>query len=92
VVETFETEGVWLGIKDDIASSLRTKSFRLETGDVLVLHTDDITEATLDGELFDVEGLRKEVLDDTFRAIDGFTISDDATLLVVRQLDAVVHA
>ncbi len=97
-VETFETEGVWLGIKDDIADSLKAKSFRLGPGDVLVLHTDGITEATRDGALFDVDGLRKlvslsrgktskEVVDDTFRAIDGFTISDDATLLVVRQLD-----
>jgi serine phosphatase RsbU (regulator of sigma subunit) len=97
-VETFETEGLWLGLKEDIAHSLRTKSFRLRTGDVLVLHTDGITEATRDGALFDVEGLRhvvslsrgktsKEILDDTFRAIDGFEISDDATLIVVRQLD-----
>jgi serine phosphatase RsbU (regulator of sigma subunit) len=97
-VETFETEGIWLGIKENIADSLRTKSFELRTGDVLVLHTDGITEATRDGALFDVAGLRavvslsrgktsKEIVDDTFRAIDGFKISDDATLLVVRQLD-----
>jgi serine phosphatase RsbU (regulator of sigma subunit) len=97
-VDTFETEGIWLGIKDDIADSLRTKSFQLRTGDVLVLHTDGITEATRGGSLFDVEGLRKvislskgktskEILDDAFRAIDDFKISDDATLLVIRQLD-----
>jgi serine phosphatase RsbU (regulator of sigma subunit) len=98
VVETFETEGVWLGIKENIADSLRTKSFQLRTGDVLVLHTDGITEATRGGALFDVDGLRrvvslsrgktsKEILDDTFRAIEDFKVSDDATLLVVRQLD-----
>jgi serine phosphatase RsbU (regulator of sigma subunit) len=97
-VETFETEGIWLGIKENIAESLRTKSFELRTGDVLVLHTDGVTEATRDGALFDVAGLRavlsrsrgktsKEIVDDTFRAIDGFKVSDDATLLVVRQLD-----
>lgn len=97
-VEAFETEGVWLGLKERIADSLRTQSFKLGTGDVLVIHTDGITEAMRDGSMFDTGGLRqvlslsrgksaKQILDDTFRALDGFKVSDDATLLVIRQLD-----
>jgi serine phosphatase RsbU (regulator of sigma subunit) len=97
-VEVFETEGVWLGIKEPIAEALRTKSFRMYTGDVLVVHTDGITEAMQDGVLFDMGGLRQvlgrshgrtaqEIVEETFRALEGFVVSDDATLLVIRQLD-----
>jgi serine phosphatase RsbU (regulator of sigma subunit) len=96
-VEVFETEGVWLGLTERIADSLRPKKLKLGEGDVLVVHTDGITEAMRDGSLFDTAGLRqvlgrsrgktsRQILDDTFRALDGFTLSDDATLIVVRQL------
>jgi len=61
------------------------------------VHTDGITEATREGSMFDTAGLRhvlglsggktsRQIIDDTFRALDGFTLSDDATLIVVRQL------
>jgi serine phosphatase RsbU (regulator of sigma subunit) len=97
-VEVFETEGVWLGIKEPIADALSTKSFRMCAGDVLVVHTDGITEAMQDGALFDIGGLRRvlgrsrgrtaqEIVEETFRALEGFVVSDDATLLVIRQLD-----
>jgi serine phosphatase RsbU (regulator of sigma subunit) len=97
-VEAFETQGIWLGLKERIADSLRTQSFHLAEGDVLVVHTDGITEAMCGGALFDNAGLRrvlsgargktaKQILDDTFRALEGFEVSDDATLLVVRQLE-----
>jgi serine phosphatase RsbU (regulator of sigma subunit) len=98
-LEVFETQGVWLGLTEHIADSLRTSSFKLSPGDVLVVHTDGITEATRDGVMFDTDGLRrvlsksvgktaKQILDDTFRALDGFKVSDDATLVVIRQLDS----
>jgi serine phosphatase RsbU (regulator of sigma subunit) len=96
-VEAFETEGVWLGLKERIADTLHSKSLKLDTGDVLVVHTDGITEAMRDGIQFDTGGLRqvlsvsrgktaRQILEDTFRALDGFKVSDDATLLVIRQL------
>jgi serine phosphatase RsbU (regulator of sigma subunit) len=98
-VETLETEGMWLGLKTDIADSLRTRTLKLGVGDVLVAHTDGITEAARDGVLFDTGGLRralsasrgktaKQILDHTFGALDGFQVSDDATLIVIRQLGA----
>jgi serine phosphatase RsbU (regulator of sigma subunit) len=97
-VDVLETEGAWLGIKQHIASSLSLRTLKLGAGDVLVVHTDGITEATRDGVLFDTTGLRgvlatahgktaRQILEDTFRALDGFTLSDDATMLVVRQLE-----
>jgi serine phosphatase RsbU (regulator of sigma subunit) len=96
-VEIFETQGLWLGLTERIADSLRPQRLKLGEGDVLVVHTDGITEAMRDGSLFDTAGLRqvlgrsrgktsRQILDDTFRALDGFTVSDDATLIVVRQL------
>jgi sigma-B regulation protein RsbU (phosphoserine phosphatase) len=97
-VDVLETEGAWLGIKQHIADSLNAHTLKLAAGDVLVVHTDGITEATRDGVLFDTAGLRRvlaaadgktaqEILDDTFRALEGFTFADDATMLVVRQLE-----
>lgn len=98
-VDVFETAGIWLGIKDGIADSLVARSLVLSDGDVLVAHTDGITEATQGETMFDTAGLRgvvarsrgksaREILDDTFRALEGFVVADDATLLVIRQLGA----
>jgi len=97
-VEVLETKGMWLGLKPDIQAQLRTKSLTLETGDVLVLYTDGITEATRAGALFDGAGLidvlsrasgktAAALLDELFAALDGFQVTDDATVLVVRQLE-----
>jgi serine phosphatase RsbU (regulator of sigma subunit) len=96
-VETFETRGTWLGLKKDIAESMVEKSLTLGAGDVLVVYTDGITEAMRQGTMFETSGLRdilslsrgktaKEILEEAFRALDGFEVADDATMLVVRQL------
>jgi serine phosphatase RsbU (regulator of sigma subunit) len=96
-VETFETAGLWLGIKADAEGSFTTRELKLTTGDVLVLHTDGVTEAMRDGALFDTTGMRRElraakgksarqILDGVLGALDGFELKDDATLLVIRQL------
>jgi serine phosphatase RsbU (regulator of sigma subunit) len=97
-VEVLETQGMWLGLKPDIRAALHTKSLTLEAGDVLVLYTDGITEATRAGRLFDGAGLvdvlsrasgktAAALLDELFAALDGFQVTDDATVLVVRQLE-----
>ena len=101
-LEVFETVGVWLGLKERIAESLRSSSLKLGPGDVMVVHTDGITEATREGALFDNAGLRRvlgssrgktaaQILGDTFRALEGFDLADDATLVVIRQVDAPVQ-
>jgi phosphoserine phosphatase RsbU/P len=97
-VETFETAGLWLGIKADAEGSFTTRELRLSSGDVLVLHTDGVTEASRDGLLFEPEGMRRvlrvakgktarQVLEGVLSALDGFELNDDATLLVIRQLE-----
>ena len=98
-----ETSGLWLGIKADASGSFTTRELKLVPGDVLVLHTDGVTEASRDGALFDTGGMlrelrtakgksAREILDGVLGALDGFELKDDATLLVVRQLVAPVQA
>ncbi len=97
-VEVLETKGMWIGIKADIRANLRTRSLSLAPGDVLLLYTDGVTEAMRAGKLFDgagvVDVLRRAsgktaatLLDELFSALEGFQVTDDATVLVVRQLE-----
>ncbi len=44
-VERFETNGMWLGIVDDIEEMLEDGTLSLDIGDVILLYTDGITEA-----------------------------------------------
>lgn len=96
-VECIETEGLWLGLKESIDDVMVTQAFQLTAGDVLLLHTDGITEASRDGSLFDVGGVRgvlgkargksaQQVLSELFTALQDFKMTDDATVLVIRQL------
>ena len=43
--ETISTQGTWLGIADDIKKYLTDTSTTLDTGDIVLLFTDGITEA-----------------------------------------------
>jgi serine phosphatase RsbU (regulator of sigma subunit) len=97
-VETLTSKGLWLGLKDDIAGALTLQDFQLDPGDQLLLYTDGITEAMRDGALFDVDRLRAvlqksggesaaTVLASVFAALEGYDVADDATVVVVRQLD-----
>jgi serine phosphatase RsbU (regulator of sigma subunit) len=97
-VETLETAGIWLGLRENAEGAFSTRELKLNSRDLLVLHTDGVTEATRDGAMFEPSGMRralalakgktaKQVLDDLLRALEGFVLNDDATLLVIRQLD-----
>jgi serine phosphatase RsbU (regulator of sigma subunit) len=97
-VETFETAGLWLGLRPDAEGAFTMQEFRLAPRDILVLHTDGVTEAVRDGAMFDTGGMRrtlatakdktaKQVLDGLLQALEGFELKDDATLLVIRQLE-----
>jgi len=98
-VEAVATSGLWLGLKPDAEGAFTTRELTLAHGDLLVLHTDGVTEAVRDGRMFDTDGLRAtlsrakgktahEVLDELTGALDGYELHDDATLLVIRELDA----
>ncbi len=44
-VESIETDGVWLGIEDDIDGMMTDSSLKINNGDTMLLYTDGITEA-----------------------------------------------
>jgi serine phosphatase RsbU (regulator of sigma subunit) len=57
-----------------------------------------VTEAVRDGRMFDTHGMRqalasakgksaRQVLDDLLKALEGFKLDDDATLLVIQELE-----
>lgn len=46
-VDLLETNGMWIGIVDDISGMLSDGAFHLDMGDTLLLYTDGITEARL---------------------------------------------
>jgi serine phosphatase RsbU (regulator of sigma subunit)/tetratricopeptide (TPR) repeat protein len=65
-VERIATQGIWLGIVDSIEELLEEQQVTLASGDVLLLHTDGITEArhTQTQAWFSTDGLA-EVLEQT---------------------------
>jgi phosphoserine phosphatase RsbU/P len=99
--ERLETRGVWAGVSNDIAAGTTAdQECRLEPGDIVLLHTDGITEATnTTREMFgierlcraleraadrDVDAIRDRVMDE----VRGFMAAqvDDLTLVVLRYL------
>jgi sigma-B regulation protein RsbU (phosphoserine phosphatase) len=61
-VERFPTEGIWLGISEDIEVDTIERSVTLEHGDVALFHTDGVTEArNRAGECFDMDRLTRQL-------------------------------
>jgi sigma-B regulation protein RsbU (phosphoserine phosphatase) len=61
-VERIPTDGIWLGIAEDIELATIEKSVTLERGDVALFHTDGVTEArNREGECFDLDRLTNEL-------------------------------
>src|SRR6185295_6284435 len=57
-VERIPTDGLWLGVADDIAHVTADRNVQLASGDVALFHTDGVTEARdKRGECFDMERL-----------------------------------
>jgi len=93
--------GFPLGLEKDIANFIDQVTLPLNTGDVLVLYTDGITEAeNLDGELYGLERLceiirqhwqqtayeiQQAVIKDVRAFIGEQQVFDDITLLVLKQ-------
>lgn len=62
-VECIETHGVWIGALGDVSSRTHDAEFTLREGDVLVLHTDGVTEArNAHHEQFGLERLCKSII------------------------------
>jgi len=61
-VERIGTEGLWLGVADDIAHVTADRSINLGRGDIALFHTDGVTEARNgDGECFDIDRLTEHL-------------------------------
>ena len=99
--ELLKTSGVWAGVSNDIAPGTTTdQECQLEPGDIVLLHTDGVTEATnATREMFGIDRLCRaleRVADrdvDTIRdrlmdQVRGFMSAqaDDLTLVVLRYL------
>lgn len=60
--ETIAIHGTWLGISDDIKDRLTDITIEINDGDIVLLFTDGITEATSpDGEMFGQERLEQDL-------------------------------
>lgn len=100
IVDTMEL-GVPLGLAEDISEFTRCLSVSVESGDLVALYTDGITEAENDAReqyglkrLVDVlrahhgasaEAIRERVVNDINAFIGGHRIWDDITLLVMKK-------
>jgi len=63
-VERLPTDGLWLGLTDDISAATTDRSVSLARGDVALFHTDGVTEArNSEGECFDLDRLTDQLRD-----------------------------
>lgn len=63
-IEPIQSIGTWIGITDDIASFISNGSFKMNSGDVILLYTDGITEAeSKDGLMYGFERLMNVFLE-----------------------------
>ncbi|TIS89318.1 SpoIIE family protein phosphatase [Mesorhizobium sp.] len=98
-IETLDL-GLPVGLEQDISPFVATRDIRFDSGDVIVLHTDGVTEATgSDGKLFGLnrlcesarlrhgrtaEEIKSGIVDDLMSYIGSRKIHDDITLLVMK--------
>ncbi len=98
-VESVETQGMWLGIVEDIKGLNEVNSFTLHPGDTMLLHTDGIIESrNAQREMYGIDHLRnvyascgghspEEIKDHILSSLEGFDCDDDLTLLVIKKCE-----
>jgi sigma-B regulation protein RsbU (phosphoserine phosphatase) len=98
-IENVTIPGTWLGITDDIKESLTEITVEINTGDIVLLFTDGMTEATnAAGEMFDQAGLEqalskyadlpvRKLRDKIIEEVMSYQTkqSDDMTLVVIKK-------
>lgn len=97
-VELTETNGIWIGLYDDIKGMLENEVMSMEKNDVVLLYTDGITEAVdSEGAMFSSERLaeifkecakeKPEVIKNSIiRSLKDFKCNDDVTLVVLKRI------
>ena len=99
-VESVKTEGMWLGIKDDITSFMEDNELTLEKGDILLLYTDGITEAMDEGHnIFSKKRLAEILRNNGDKSPEfikniilgelnsGFRQKDDVTMIILKRIE-----
>ena len=72
VLELVATPGSWIGGQREIGHATRDHELKLHDGDLMVLHTDGITEATnVDRQQFDIQGLSSAIKDIGAGSVEG---------------------
>ena len=63
-VDRLPTDGIWLGIANDIEAATTNRALTLGRGDIALFHTDGVTEArNSDGECFDMNRLEQQLVE-----------------------------
>lgn len=97
-IEIVPSEGVWLGVREEIGDLTTDSEFTLEPGDLFVLHTDGVVEArNADSELFGFERMAQIVRENAKEDVEAIlqrivtaarafcpVQQDDMSCLVVR--------
>lgn len=97
-VETVQTDGMWIGMLDDIEHLLDRGSIKLEKGDIMLLYTDGVSEAMdQDQEMYSDEKLIRvftesghlsleEIKQGILDSLEGYACDDDVTLLLLKKI------
>ena len=95
-VEIIETNGSWIGYYD-LHNEFQVDHINMESGDVLFLFTDGITESTdIDGHMYEINGLVKilnekgsepvEVIKQSIlKSLEDFKTEDDTTFMICKR-------
>ncbi|MEM7183829.1 MAG: AAA family ATPase [Spirochaetota bacterium] len=95
-IESLKTYGSWLGMKH-IFDDFPVNSFELQSGDIILLHTDGITEALdADNNMFNESGLANVLLQNSgedlpsiktkiLEKLQAYRTDDDVTLAMLRK-------
>ncbi len=83
IIETFPVKGSWIGLADNIRDHLKDITIPVETGDLLLLFTDGVTEAGgIDGEMFGQDRLGDRLR--TYASLPAAEIVKNIALDVIR--------
>ena len=91
-IEQIATDGVWLGIVEDVAGQFSDMSVPIEEGDVLLLFTDGVTEAMDDRrELFGEPRLKQSLARSARLGVEGIVqaVQTDVWAFMHKQKDDV---
>lgn len=96
-VERIPSNGLWLGVVDDLAGLVEDTPLPLAPGDAITLFSDGVTESRMGRELLDVEPLVEavarcgdahpaSVVDALLELLEGRVVDDDVTVLCLRHV------